>query len=92
MRDWIAGAMIVLGTVLVLGGASALFSRTWFNKPAAEEAPTTPTPYGAAEKTKSLLRLSAPDRLIAWGIVLMVLAAIAAGAIGFDLGAAAPAK
>lgn len=91
MRNWIAGAMIVLGTVLVLGGASALFSRTWFNKPA-EEAPTPPTPYGVTDKAKSLLRLSAPDRLIAWGIVLMVLAAIAAGAIGFDLGAAAPAK
>jgi hypothetical protein len=44
------------------------------------------------EKTRSLLRLSPPDRLIGWGILLLVLAAVAAGAISFDIGAAAPAK
>jgi hypothetical protein len=92
MRDWIAGAMTVLGTLLVLSGAAIIISRTWFNRPAAEEA-TTPTPsYGVTERTKSLLRLSPPDRLIGWGILLLVLAAIAAGAIGLEFGANAPAK
>jgi hypothetical protein len=93
MRAWIAGAMTVLGTLLVLSGAGIIISRTWFNKPAAQEATTTPSvPYGTTERAKSLLRLSPPDRLIGWGIVLLVLAAVAAGAISFDLGAAAPAK
>jgi hypothetical protein len=92
MRDWIAGAMTVLGTLLVLSGAAIIISRTWFNKPPAEEA-TAPTPtYGVTERTRSLLRLSPPDRLIGWGIILLILAAVAAGAISFDLGAAAPAK
>jgi hypothetical protein len=93
MRDWIAGAMTVLGTLLVLSGAGIIISRTWFNKPPAEET-TAPAsvPYGTAERAKSLLRLSPPDRLIGWGIVLLVLAAVAAGAISFDLGAAAPGK
>jgi hypothetical protein len=36
--------------------------------------------------------LDAPERLIGWGIVLLVLAAVAAGAIGFDLGASAPVR
>jgi hypothetical protein len=91
MRDWIAGAMTVLGTLLVLSGAAIIISRTWFNKPPAEPATSSTPTYAAAEK-KSLLRLSPPDRLIGWGIVLLILAAVAAGAIGFDLGAAAPAK
>jgi hypothetical protein len=93
MRDWIAGAMTVLGTLLVLSGAAIIISRTWFNKPAADEA-ATPTPaYGAvSDRTRSLLRLSPPDRLIGWGILLLVLAAIAAGAIGLEFGANAPAK
>jgi hypothetical protein len=92
MRAWIAGAMTVLGTLLVLSGAGIIISRTWFNKPAEPEAPTPSVTYGTTERAKSLLRLSPPDRLIGWGIVLLVLAAVAAGAISFDLGAAAPGK
>jgi hypothetical protein len=92
MRDWIAGAMTVLGTLLVLSGAAIIISRTWFNKPPAEPSTGSTPTYGTAEKSRSLLRLSPPDRLIGWGIVLLVLAALAAGAIGFNLGAAAPAR
>jgi hypothetical protein len=93
MRDWIAGAIGVLGALLVLGGAATILSRAWFNRPPAEEAPTSSTPsYGVGETRSRLMRLSPPERLIAWGAVLLVLAAIAAGAIGFTLGAAAPPK
>jgi hypothetical protein len=93
MRDWIAGAIGLLGALLVLGGAATILSRAWFNRPPAEEPPTSPTPsYGVTGVPGRLARLSPPERLIAWGALLLVLAAIAAGAIGFSLGAAAPAK
>jgi hypothetical protein len=93
MRDWIAGAIGVLGALLVLGGAATILSRAWFNRPPAEEAPPAAPSYSVAGDVRGrLMRLSPPERLIAWGAVLLVLAAIAAGAIGFTLGAAAPAK
>jgi hypothetical protein len=93
MRDWIAGAMGVLGSLLVLGGASTILSRAWFNRPPAEEQPTSTTPgYGVTESRGRLMRLAPTERLIAWGALLLVLAAIAAGAIGFTVGAAAPPK
>jgi hypothetical protein len=92
MRDWIAGAMAVLGTLLVLSGAAIIISRAWFNKPPEETtAPTTPS-YGAEKQTRSLLRFSPPDRLIVWGIVLLALATVAAGAIGLEVGANVPPK
>jgi len=31
MRDWIAGAIGLLGALLVLGGAATILSRAWFN-------------------------------------------------------------
>jgi hypothetical protein len=39
-----------------------------------------------------VFRLEAAERLIVWGIVLLVLAAVSAGAIGFDLSANAPVR
>ncbi|TMM32589.1 MAG: hypothetical protein E6F99_27065 [Actinobacteria bacterium] len=93
MRDVIAATIAALGTVLVLGGAAIILRRAWFNRPPAEEASTSSTPsYTVGDPRSRLMRLSPPERLIAWGVVLLVLAAIAAGAIGFTLGAAAPAK
>jgi hypothetical protein len=107
MRNWIAGAMTVLGTLLVLGGAVTIILRAWW-KPAAEAAqpapaaapsnadlfgaPTQPVPVVEAKRATLFGRLDAPERLIAWGIVLLVLAAVAAGAIGFNLGASAPVR
>jgi hypothetical protein len=90
MRNWIAGAMTVLGTLLVISGAAIIVMRNWIKPaPAPESQPTTPTFSAAtvATKARSFMRMEGPDRLIAWGIVLLVLAAVAAGAIGFDLGA-----
>jgi hypothetical protein len=92
MRDWIAGAITVLGTLLVLSGAAIVISRTWFNRPAPDEA-TAPTPsYAQNDRGRWLTRLSPPDRLIVWGIVLLALAALVVGAIGLQFGANAPAR
>ncbi len=98
MRNWIAGAMTVLGTLLVLSGAGIIILRAWPRAGAVPADGTASVSTGAAEISdadrgaRALRRLGAPDRLIAWGIVLLVLAALAAGAIGFELGANVPAK
>jgi hypothetical protein len=143
MRNWIAGAMTLLGTLLVLGGAVTVILRAWWpaanagggvpggarpgdavsggaapegagpaapaasgwplTGPTAAQTPTAPAgpdptgqdpaaPGWPARAAGPFGRLDAPERLIAWGIVLLVLAAIAAGAIGFDLGANAPVR
>ena len=111
MRDWIAGAMTVLGTLLVLSGAAIIILRAWSSRPetvegadptatpatmpasASATVPASATAPRAAERgANALFRLGPPDRLILWGILLLVLAAIAAGAIGFELGASATAK
>jgi hypothetical protein len=76
MRSAIAIIMAVLGTVLVLSGAAALWAVA-LARPASE----------AVEPTRSdrtlgaLSRLPSPDRLIVWGVVLLGLSAVAAGAI-----------
>jgi hypothetical protein len=132
MRDWIAGAMTVLGTLLVLSGAAIIILRAWgagglrpqpagtdapapatapaenigstsytadagFPAPATAAAPAATAQVGergsfAERGAASLLRLGGPDRLIAWGILLLLLASIAAGAIGFEFGARAAAR
>jgi hypothetical protein len=93
VRNYIAATIAVLGTLLVLGGAATILSRAWFNRPPAEEQSGSSGPsYAVAEPRSRLMRLSPPERLIAWGAVLLVLAAIAAGAISFTLGASAPPK
>jgi hypothetical protein len=101
MQNWIAGAMTVLGTLLVLSGAGIIILRAW-PRPGAAAAEGGPDATGvgttavdvsdADRGARALRRLGAPDRLIGWGIVLLVLAALAAGAIGFELGANVPAK
>lgn len=103
MQNWIAGAMTVLGTLLVLSGAGIIILRAWPRGASAEGADplaadgsvvsTADLSASDPERgARALRRLGPPDRLIAWGIVLLVLAALAAGAIGFQLGANVPAK
>ena len=97
MRNWIAGAMTVLGTLLVISGAAIIILRAWpraGTAPAAEESATDrPWPLTGADRgARALLRLGAPERLLAWGTLLLVLAAFTAGAFGFELGANVPAK
>jgi hypothetical protein len=75
LRSAIAIIMAVLGTVLVLSGAAALWASALVRPGAAE-------PGGRIERTVGVVgRLPIPDRLITWGVVLLALSAVAAGAI-----------
>ena len=77
MRSAIAIIMAVLGTVLVLSGAAALWASALV-KPTVEEQ----TAAGRLERTVDAVgKLPVPDRLITWGVVLLALSAVAAGAI-----------
>lgn len=110
MREWIAGAMAVLGTLLVLTGATVIVLRMLGllgpdglanrgNQPApgtvGPDEPTTsftlgipaPAPAPAGSRFGQLLQsANGADRLIGWGIVLLLLAAVAGGAISFNFG------
>jgi hypothetical protein len=91
MRDWIAGSMAVLGVLLVVSGGAIIVLRALQPAAPAEEgataeaAPAKPT----TRLVNAIRRMPAADRLIGWGIVLLVLGAVAAGAISFTLGAQA---
>ena len=101
MRDWIAVIITVLGALLVLAGATLILLRAL---PVRQPAPASgPADAAESEAVTQVVPEVVPvsariagawkaptpaDRLIFWGIVLLVLAAIAAGAITFNLGAA----
>ena len=100
MRDWVAGAMLVLGILLVLGGAAVVVLNALRPSNTADPAePTQEVPSagalpatGRSGLVGAVRRLPDGHRLIAWGVVLLVLAALAAGAIVFDLSAKAGTK
>jgi hypothetical protein len=86
MRSFIAVIMAVLGVVLVLSGAAAL----WASALARPRESDGPTPDRRMDRTvDAMSRLPAPDRLITWGVVLLALSAVAAGAITFSATATA---
>ncbi|MER7278079.1 hypothetical protein ABT369_26920 [Dactylosporangium sp. NPDC000244] len=95
MRDWIAVIVAVLGVLLVLAGAVLIVLQALGERrPVAavpDNADTAVIEAPAAPITSRLFgAVKSPtpaDRLIFWGIILLVLAAIAAGAISFDFGA-----
>ena len=91
MQNWIAGLLAVLGTLLVLAGGTLTVFKTIgpAPSPATEPLPGEPAPPASGSLLRRLNRLSGADRLVAWGVVLLVLGAIAAGAISFNLGASA---
>jgi hypothetical protein len=101
MRNWIAGVMTVLGSLLVLAGGAVVAVRA--ATPDRDEPETVPVRQPGMEvgvpsrgSPSRILgaarRVTAADRLIAWGILLLVLAAITTGAISFTLGASATSK
>jgi hypothetical protein len=96
----VLGVLLVLagGTLLVLNALAAGGLRPSAIPPAPDETTTEvpvaqPTPAQRAPVTTRLTdaarRLPSADRLIGWGVVLLVLAAIAAGAITFNFQLAA---
>ncbi|MEV4417114.1 hypothetical protein [Catellatospora sp. NPDC049609] len=96
MKDWIAGLLAVLGTLLVLAGATVTVVKTLTPDQSAQPAgATTGTdPLGGTATngnrfSRWLHRINAADRLIGWGVILLALGAVAAGAIEFNLGASA---
>jgi len=78
MQDFIAALLAILGTVLVLAGATVIVLRT-VAPPATE-----PEVTSGNRVLGWIRRVNGADRLMAWGVVLLVLAAIASGAISFD--------
>ena len=90
MRDWITGVTAVLGVLMVLGGATILVLRALATTPkgVVSDDDTTLTPTTTTSTPTRLARaarqLPDADRLIAWGMGLLVLALIAAGAISFN--------
>jgi hypothetical protein len=98
MRDWIAVIMAILGVLLVLAGATIIVLRALsasdtppasgthsYGESTTEVTTTGSRPAVPARLAQAARRMPAADRLIAWGIVLLILAAIAAGAIGFKI-------
>jgi hypothetical protein len=84
MRNAIAIIMAILGTVLVLSGAAAMWASALV-KPSVEE-----EPGGRLGRTVDVVgKLPTPDRLITWGVILLALSAVAAGAITFSATATA---
>jgi hypothetical protein len=95
MRSAIATIMAILGTVLVLSGAAAFWAMA-LNRPAAPEVdpitgPTSaPKPASRMDRTVgTLAKVPTPDRLILWGVLLLALSAVAAGAISISATATA---
>lgn len=106
MEDWIAGMFAVLGTLMVLAGASLLVLKAVGRAGALPDADTQPldgalhggsgsAAAAPAEGTGPVRRLaqwrpSLPTQLIGWGILLLVLAAVTVGLIEFTLSAGSP--
>ncbi|NUR73412.1 MAG: hypothetical protein HOU81_21550 [Hamadaea sp.] len=96
MADWIGFTMALLGAVLVLAGATLIFlhARGQLRPANSFGTDTTVTSAAAPEATgmgfirrvfKAVRSLPDADHLIAWGLVLLVLGALAAGAIKFGV-------
>lgn len=87
MRSAIAVTMAILGVILILGGAAALWASALTRS---REDADTAAPISRMDRSVGTLsRLPAPERLIVWGVVLLALAAVAAGAITFSATATA---
>jgi hypothetical protein len=90
LRSAIAIIMAILGTVLVLSGAAALWASA-LTKPRTVDGPegSAALPTKAERAVDTVSRVPTPDRLIIWGVVLLALSAVAAGAITISASAAA---
>ncbi|MEV0274618.1 MAG: hypothetical protein HOV71_01165 [Hamadaea sp.] len=96
MADWIGFTMALLGAVLVLAGATLIFlhARGQVRPATSFGAEPTVTSAAAPEAAglgfvrrvfKAVRSMPDADHLIAWGLVLLFLGALAAGAIRFGV-------
>ena len=81
MRSGIAVIMAILGVLLVLGGGTTLWAAALVRSRSAEAVPAGSRFERGLEVAS---RLPGAERLITWGVVLLALSAIAAGAITFS--------
>jgi hypothetical protein len=81
MRSAIAIIMAILGVILVLGGAGALWAAAVAGSDRAED----PTRTGWQRTVDVASKVPTPERLIVWGVVLLALGAVAAGAISLSV-------
>jgi hypothetical protein len=93
MRSIVAVIMAILGTVLVLSGAAAFWAVA-LNRTEPSSEPSSRSSSGAEpgrldQAAGTLARLPRPERLILWGVILLGLSAVAAGAISFSATATA---
>jgi hypothetical protein len=82
MRDGISALLAVLGSLMVLAGGTITVVKTVSPVQVDDTAPGNAL-------VKRFRKLNGADRLVLWGVVLLFLAAIAAGAISFNFGAEA---
>jgi hypothetical protein len=88
MEDWISGAFAVLGTLMVLAGGGLILLRTlgMLRDTAGPAGPDEPTvPDATTGRRSPLRRLSPATQLIAWGVLLLVIAALTVGVISFGI-------
>jgi hypothetical protein len=85
MRSAIAIIMAMLGVILVLGGAGAL----WASAVARPDRPDDPNRTGWQRTVDVAGKVPRPERLILWGVVLLTLGAVAAGAISLQVNVSA---
>ena len=81
--------MAILGTVLVLSGSAAFWAVALNRTEPSPSPEASPEPGRLNQAAGMLSRLPRPERLILWGVVLLGLSAIAAGAISFSATATA---
>jgi hypothetical protein len=88
MRNAIALITAVLGVVLVLVGAAALWG-AGLRRSGGQETVRTETPTKLERGLVVAGQLPGGERLIGWGVALLALAAVASGAISFAASATA---
>jgi len=90
MRSVIAAIMAILGVILVLGCGASLWASALAKTRTGESTSGPASSGGRLERGIEVAgHLPGADRLITWGVVLLALSAIAAGAITFSATATA---
>jgi hypothetical protein len=85
MRSAIAIIMAILGVILVLAGAGAL----WASAVARADRTEDPNRVGWQRTVDVASKVPTPERLILWGVILLALGAVAAGAISLSVNVSA---